>query len=152
MEELLLDQEDHKTNLKLASKGQRFATYILDAIVLYFIQQLAYYVFGLEAQERYMNTDEMWPYLWKVQAVGMTLFFFYYLIMESMGGKTIGKYLLRLKVVTEKGNKPTTAQIIGRTFTRIIPIEAFSFLGSKPTGWHDRWSKTLVIKENQKSI
>ena len=46
-------------------------------------------------------------------------------------------------VVDEYGNKPSNSQLIGRSFARIIPFEAFSCLGYR--GWHDTLSKTYVV-------
>jgi hypothetical protein len=37
------------------------------------------------------------------------------------------------------------SQILGRTFSRFVPFEPFSFLGSGH-GWHDRWSDTRVVR------
>ena len=44
--------------------------------------------------------------------------------------------------------RPTYGQILGRTFSRFVPFEAFSFLPS-PVGWHDRWSGTRVVRVNR---
>ena len=43
------------------------------------------------------------------------------------------------------GGRPSTAQVLGRTLCRIIPFEAFSFLGTPPKGWHDVIPKTMVV-------
>ena len=36
---------------------------------------------------------------------------------------------------------------VGRTLTRYICIDAFTFLGRKVSGWHDTWSGTLVVRD-----
>jgi uncharacterized RDD family membrane protein YckC len=69
----------------------------------------------------------------------------YYLLTEGLYGRTLGKLITGTRVVTESGGRPSFGQIYKRTWLRAIPVEAFSFLGARP-GWHDRWSKTRVIR------
>lgn len=70
----------------------------------------------------------------------------YYLFFEGIWGRTLGKWITKTKVVRTDGEKPKFIQILGRSFARWIPFEAFSFLVSNnPVGWHDRLSGTLVV-------
>ena len=70
----------------------------------------------------------------------------YYLFFEGIWGRTLGKWITKTKVVRMDGSKPKFVQILGRSFARLIPFEAFSFLiSNNPVGWHDRLSKTLVV-------
>lgn len=78
-----------------------------------------------------------------------SLYFLYFFILESTTGQTIGKMLTKTKVIAEDGSKPTSKAIAYRSLSRLIPFEPFSFLGSTPTGWHDRISKTYVTKIQQ---
>lgn len=72
----------------------------------------------------------------------------YYIIFESIWGKTPAKFLTRTRVIMETGEKPSSETIFIRTLIRFIPFEPFTFLGSKnPRGWHDKWSKTIVIDD-----
>ncbi len=71
---------------------------------------------------------------------------FYYIGLESLFGRTVGKLVTGTIVVNELGSKASFGQIIGRSFARLIPFEAFSFLGSTGRGWHDSLPKTYVIK------
>jgi hypothetical protein len=42
--------------------------------------------------------------------------------------------------------QPTLPHLLGRTFSRIIPFEPFSFLDKNhPVGWHDSLSGTRVV-------
>lgn len=47
-------------------------------------------------------------------------------------------------VVKENGGLPTGNDFLKRNFSRIVPFDALSFLGS--LGWHDSWSDTRVVK------
>jgi uncharacterized RDD family membrane protein YckC len=69
----------------------------------------------------------------------------YYFIFEVSIQSTPAKIILKRIVVDEYGNKPTPKQILIRSFTRSVPFEVFSCLGT--TGWHDDWSKTFVIRK-----
>ena len=144
MEENLLDNDHHKPQvLEEAGKGIRLATYIIDLIVVYAII-FAITVMILVGTNNY-NPDDTSPILDRL--LGIAVIVVYYFIMESIAGKTLGKLLLKTRVVNMKGEKPTSKQILGRSFARVVPFEAFSFLGSSDRGWHDKWSNTMVVKE-----
>lgn len=142
MNETLIDEV---AELKDASKGIRFATIIIDTIFLYIIQAVITIPIVLSTYNS--DTQDIGISEVSLQIMGVFIWLLYYIILENANGKTLAKYLLKTKVVTVDGKKPTAGQIIGRTFSRIVPFEPFSFLGSKSTGWHDDWSKTRVIKE-----
>ncbi|MDX1446374.1 RDD family protein [Lishizhenia sp.] len=145
MEELLLDQEQSATQLNKASLGVRFGTYIIDALFLFVIQTVIEVIGVVMSDNPFEEPTTV--NVFTGQLISLLIFTVYYVVMEGTTGKTIGKYLLKTRVVSKDGKKPTMSQIIGRSFARIVPFEPFSFFGSEPTGWHDRWSKTLVIKE-----
>src|SRR5262249_50338843 len=61
-------------------------------------------------------------------AISLGSFAAYYIFLEGAFGWTFGKLITGTRVVRWTGEKPTLLQIIGRTFARFIPFEAFSFL------------------------
>ena len=69
----------------------------------------------------------------------------YYILLESTSQASLAKIILGRVVIDEYGNKPTFGQIVARSYSRIVPFEAFSCLSN--TGWHDNWSKTYVIRK-----
>lgn len=71
----------------------------------------------------------------------------YFMIMELLTGKTIGKLLTSTVVVDRFGNKPQNSDIIKRSFARLIPFDALSYLGTIPRGWHGTLSDTYVVEE-----
>jgi uncharacterized RDD family membrane protein YckC len=84
-----------------------------------------------------------------VDGVGVSVFayailFFYYAGFEAALGRTPAKFVTGTKVVAIDGGRPSLAQILGRTLTRLIPFEPLSFLG-RGSGWHDRWTRTRVV-------
>jgi uncharacterized RDD family membrane protein YckC len=72
----------------------------------------------------------------------------YYFLMEWRLGKTIGKYVTRSVVVNKYGLPATPSEIGVRTICRIIPFEAFSFLG-EGRGWHDSIADTWVVPDEE---
>jgi hypothetical protein len=74
----------------------------------------------------------------------------YYITFEALFNATPAKILTENRVTDQEGNKPEFPVIVGRTFSRFVPLEALSFLGS--TGWHDQWSRTEVIREKRIGI
>jgi uncharacterized RDD family membrane protein YckC len=70
----------------------------------------------------------------------------YYLFFEGIFGATPGKLITKTRVVRIDGGKPRFGQIVGRTLSRFVPFEPFSFLSNNSLGWHDRWSGTRVVK------
>jgi uncharacterized RDD family membrane protein YckC len=72
----------------------------------------------------------------------------YHFLFEVTLGRTPGKFLTGTRVVSADGGRATAGQILGRTLARYVPFEPFSFLfgGNPPSGWHDKWSNTRVVK------
>lgn len=81
------------------------------------------------------------------QLFGIGVVAFYYIAFESTLGRTPGKMLTGCTVIDVAGGPPRFMQILGRTASRFVPFEPFSFLGQRP-GWHDRWSATRVVRTN----
>jgi uncharacterized RDD family membrane protein YckC len=79
------------------------------------------------------------------QLIGLVEWVAYYVLFEGTLGRTPGKFITGTRVVNNAGGKPSLGQILGRSFARLVPFEAFSFLGSRG-GWHDRWSHTRVVR------
>lgn len=121
------------------SKTKRFLNYVIDVIAFYaFGIGLVAILFatGNEAIIEGMN-DTLF---------GLIIIFVYYWAFESIFGQTLGKMITGCVVVTEDGENITPMDALKRTLCRLIPFEAFSFLGSGP-GWHDTISKTRVVKK-----
>lgn len=59
-------------------------------------------------------------------------------------GRTIGKYITGTRVIRTDGQNPTFEEYLIRNISRLVPFDAFSFLGGG-NGWHDSWSDTRVI-------
>jgi hypothetical protein len=127
----LTESKEHKP----VSKFSRFVNWLLDLILVSIISlsnvNLLSQGFIFE-DIPFLNEDPSW-------FVSLNLII-YYLFFEVVFLQTVGK-LHNNSFVAYKDNR--FSRIIGRTLCRLIPFEAFSFLGKK--GWHDSLSGTQVV-------
>ena len=134
-----------KRPVQTVSGGARFGHYLLDVIVLYAINFVLGIVLGIVNPEAVLGIPDI---VWNL--VSMLLLVTYYFVMESSIQTTVGKLATNSVVIDEYGNKPNNSALIGRSFARLIPFEAFSCLGTR--GWHDTLSKTYVVTKKEQAI
>ena len=123
-----------------AGKGRRFGTYVVDKVcctVLSFFAGMA--IVQLFGEAGIYATQSAWSY-----AIALVVVTLYYVFFEGLWARTPGKFVCGTIVVNEQGGRPSLGQIVGRTFCRFIPFEAFSFLGER--GWHDSIPRTFVVE------
>ena len=137
----------YKTNSvdnKAVNGTTRFANYIIDRILIFGLNIGVIVLIAQYDPFFILNMGKVEEYL-----IGGLFFVVYYIVLESTTQASIGKLITGTKVVNMKGEKPSFGQIIGRSFARLIPFEAFSFLGSGAIGWHDTMTKTRVVKKTE---
>jgi uncharacterized RDD family membrane protein YckC len=132
----------------LATKGARFANYAIDMLLKYGIAYSVGLIIGL--LYRYFNL--VGPYQWITTMSTLEGLLFsevislsFYFIFEATTQRTPGKYITGTKVITFEGDKPNAITILKRTLCRMIPFNAFSFLGEPGKGWHDSITNTYVV-------
>ena len=130
-----------------AGKWRRFFTFLLDyafRLMLIMLAAIPFAIFGgEEALHRMENISRV-----EDLVLGVTALLAYYLFFESLWARTPGKWILGTRVVDESGRKPSFKQVLGRTFTRIVPFEALSLLFANDDdarAWHDTWPRTRVV-------
>lgn len=138
-----------------ASALRRLANYFIDrvlgGIVFCFFFVAMWGVIRLLSNSGGLSPDSTFEKLLSVVMPILVMLSFvinplYYLFFEGIWGRTLGKWITKTKVVGVNGQKARFSQILGRSFLRWIPFEAFSFLTSNnPVGWHDKFSKTIVV-------
>ncbi|WP_282124659.1 RDD family protein [Algibacter mikhailovii] len=133
---------------KTASQGKRFANYLIDLVFLMIFSFIFGAILGIvlaiispSSLSIFEENNKLIDYLF-----GFITGMIYYSILETTTGKTIAKFITKTKVVNEAGEKPDFGTILIRSLSWFIPFEAFSFLGSVNSGWHDKLSKTRVIQ------
>ncbi|TNJ45308.1 RDD family protein [Tamlana fucoidanivorans] len=137
-----------------ASKGSRFTNYIIDLLlfiglfygVIILISVLVYtFVDDVTGFENFVDgLEHVNPFLDRL-VTGSMLALLYFFSEWLLKGRTIGKYITKTKVVMLDGSNPEPIDFLKRSFSRIIPFEALSFLGAGGRGWHDTLSKTFVV-------
>jgi uncharacterized RDD family membrane protein YckC len=157
MNEILdYNQPESKTAINvevaMASGGKRFLNYIIDTIIVYLLMFITIFlltiVMATVSPESVEGLDtEGSGFTALVYLVVFGAMIAYYTLMESMFGRTIGKMATGTRVVNKQGSKPTTKAIFLRSLSRLVPFDAFSFLGSSARGWHDQWTDTWVISQ-----
>ena len=123
-------------------RGTRFLNYIIDYVVEMGLGLGLGLVIGLSGSESAIDLVNRTPDL----LFGVIISLAYFMLAEGLTGRTIGKLITGTKVVDSNGNRPSAGRIVVRTLSRFIPFEALSFLGSDARGWHDKISKTYVVK------
>ncbi|WP_264566521.1 RDD family protein [Flavobacterium sp. N3904] len=132
----------------LASSGTRFMNYILDLVFyiivivfIAFIGAIVAALLGLSNLLLWMqNISDLQSNL-----IAIVVMIIYYTLTEGFLGRSFAKFITGTIVVDENGEKPSFGILFQRTLCRLIPFEAFSFLGSSGRGWHDSISDTYVV-------
>lgn len=127
-------------SVELAGKGRRFANLLIDLFAQYALVFIIVFVVAVAA-----------PALGEVIVehsflFGVGVMLGYYVGCEALFGRTVGKLITGTRVVTETGESPKLQQVVTRSLARMVPFEPFSCLGDPPLGWHDRWSRTRVVR------
>jgi uncharacterized RDD family membrane protein YckC len=145
MENYILDNEQLSTENDyrnyLAPKWKRFINLIFDFYLLYFIAYIVVAGIKLSMLDLSLSGVILWsllPYLFV-----LSIYFF----SEYTTGKSLGKLITGTKVISVLNEPFTIKQMLGRTFSRIVPFEPFSLLFGY-SAWHDDWSDTAVVNNN----
>lgn len=135
--ENLLD--DFEVSLVQASTSLRFVNLLVDAIAFYA------FLFGIAYIDSSLAVIVAIPFM-------PTLIFglFSSMVEAIFKGKSLGKLITGTRAVQKDGSPITPSIAFIRGFSRLVPFEAFSALGaSPPNPWHDKWSHTYVVNEEE---
>ena len=143
----LIDKQDLiKGLLQPASQRSRFINYIIDLVFFYILYFGLMFMVGILAELLHFDISILLNEFF-IQVITILFMAMYYFVFEVAFGKTIGKMITKTKVVNEDGTKPSVGTLLKRSFSRLIPFDAFSYLKSNPSGWHDTISKTMVVDD-----
>jgi uncharacterized RDD family membrane protein YckC len=124
----------------------RFGHYLLDTVFYYIFTFLLAIPILIVAMMLGANADDIDRSDILMRLANWLIFYpAYYILFECTMGSTPAKLILGRVVVNEYGEKPNFISIVKRSYSRIVPFEAFSCLGDR--GWHDNWSDTWVIRK-----
>lgn len=141
-----------KVNKVLAANDKRFYNALIDTVAKFVLASIIGIIIGvyagltnnMDALEFFQDESFLYSY---VESIIISTI--YYSAIESLTGKSLGKFITKTRVVLENGTKPAFSDIFLRSLCRIIPFDAFSFLGEPGKGWHDTLSNTYVIDEKK---
>ncbi len=136
-----LDTDTESLEYELATTWNRFFNMLIDTAGYYALAFLIGMALALSGYTHILETMNDYVF-------GLILFLVYYIPQEAIWGRTLGKLITGTKAVDIRNKKLSFGQVLGRTFMRFVPFEAFSFLGGNghPRGWHDSVPKTKVIR------
>ncbi len=124
---------DHKRQ-QLAGRSRRWANFLIDHVIIGLL------VFLMIRMDTAISAG-----LWLgVKAV--LIYIVYYMVCETILGRTPAKFLTGTMVTTTTGGKANPVQILSRTLLRLVPVDPLSFLVSD-SGWHDKLSETQVVRK-----
>ena len=114
--------------------GKRFLNLLIDIGVVIFL---------IVVFNKILYHHSIFSYLGLFKILDIAVVFAYFYGLENSLGQTVGKMITKTKVVNLDGGKPTTQQMLVRTFSRVIPLEPVLLIGGK---WlHDSLSQTRVV-------
>lgn len=125
------------------TRGVRFGYFLIDMVIIFLLQMVVGFICVFAGSPEVV----MDPILSRV--VGALVLASYYFILEASTGASIGKLILGYTVINKYADKPGAGAILGRSFARIVPFEAFSCFSDR--GWHDTWSDTYVVSTDEKN-
>ena len=125
--------------MKETSKRKRILNFVIDLIVIAVLMEITFRIEDLVDYKTLVKTIRV-----------IIVFGGYYIFMEYLFGKTIGKFITKSKIVNLDGTRISFKTAIIRYICRWIPLEFASLaLGHDAKAWHDVLSKTLVIEDDK---
>ncbi|WP_439129468.1 RDD family protein [Polaribacter sp.] len=128
----------------VANAGQRLLAFLSDNVIKFAYLYFVMYVFDFQAIEKVFSGDN-----WTIQAISILVLLpvtFYTLYSEIlMDGQTLGKKLLKIKVINEDGFKPAVTDYIIRWFLRIVDFNLFILLAVYVYADNSRNSELLMV-------
>ncbi len=114
-------------NFTAAGVGDRILAYLLDYLIKIaygiVIYGTFFYILGIN---KYLDATDQWSMMATILIFALPIIF-YSIILESIfEGQTVGKKLLKIKVVKIDGYQATFAEYLIRWFMRIIDITLFN--------------------------
>jgi uncharacterized RDD family membrane protein YckC len=134
-------EEETSEALEPAPRWRRLANLLVDFVGITLTSMLFGLILGAAGRVLHFNAAQ-----YTGQLFGCIVVFLYYLASETLFGQTLGKLVTGTRVVTESGGPPAFWQILARSIYRLVPLEPLSLFNRHSIAWHDRWSKTRVVR------
>jgi len=138
--------DSEQTPLIPAQHSLRLANYFID-VILFSLLVLPLFL-SYSPLRTMMFEDNETQLTFFGQLALLLLYGMYMGIIEAIfAGRSPGKFVTGTRVVRVDTGEPIDAQVaLLRGLCRAVPFESFSALSFPCVPWHDRWSKTRVVK------
>jgi uncharacterized RDD family membrane protein YckC len=151
----IFQELEAERNFAYATTGQRFANYLIDLIplmVFIFISGVITGIIlvsqGINPADSELLTDPLYSFIYNLLTGSICTIIIYTLIEGASNGRSLGKLITRTEVLREDGSRISFKDAFMRSLCRVVPFEPFSAFMAYP--WHDRWTKTIVVKKVKK--
>ena len=158
--EVNLEEEQHLFNqedlfhYEEASTGQRFLNLLIDTVFMnyglsFLTGSLVGYLLGTLfpdfAMSLFSDLDSWGAILFSLILAYFNNIVYYTFCEKVFRGYTLGKLITGTRAIRTDGGELTLKNAFLRTVTRLVPFETLSIWFGDGL-WHDRWTKTMVIK------
>lgn len=113
-------------NFNTANPGERVLAYLIDAVVIYAYYLVVYSVlFSVTGLEHYLAGKDYWTQSAVYGLAGLPILFYALLFESLMEGQTIGKKLMKIKVIKIDGYQAGFGDYLIRWIFRIAEVTGF---------------------------
>lgn len=141
-----------EANLEMASRGKRFANYLIDMLTFYVVGIVVFGTIIVLFPGSYTEASTRGG-SYVQNLVSLVLYGIYMGALEAVfKGRTLGKLITGTRAVNEDGSEISAGTAFLRGLSRAVPFSVFSALGAWCHPWHDRWTNTYVIDIKKSTI
>lgn len=145
------DREEYiaRREVRSVKSGPRFGHFLADMIAFQIIVAVVGFTLQVIFKYTTINSFEGLFIALIINISGLVLYPMLYALSEYYLQRTPGKYLTQTLVIDEYGDKPDFKTALLRSIIRMVPFEPFSCTDNYSRGWHDKWSNTWVVPEEE---
>ncbi len=141
-----------ESGMKMALWSERFVAWLIDIVILDFVLVVLGAIFYPGAPLELIRSEGWWALFFNFTRSGL-VFFLYWMFMDSVYGRSVGKMIMKLRVARVDGKRVNfglaALESVGKAF--ILPLDFllgyFLYPGQKQRVFN-RLSDTVVIHED----
>ena len=158
--ERLKREEERRREICWGGFFRRSSAFFVDILVLSLLSALLFYLLfvgysvGLAAHHQVLSEQNLDVFLFFLLFGWFSLAAGYFVLFHGMGGQTVGKWLLGLKVVGANQEPITYRQALirwmGACLSALLGVGLlWTLFHPQKRGWHDMMAGTWVIREKR---
>lgn len=127
-------------NFELAGIDKRFLAWLIDFFVRIFVVYILWLIFKHYFEDTKLDGEDAYLSKEAIRIAAMLPAFFYFFLCEAfLNGQSIGKKIMRIRVASLEGYKPTATQYLTRWCFRLVDLGFVSLLFLGFGGLYDTW-------------